>query len=212
MPDAASPPPFDPSATSLHIQKAALGDAPSAGWLVARFSPLLGLQARYRLKGPLLRTYDPVDIVQDVWASVLPHLTDLSPRDGRWTPVLMKYLATTLLRRLNTLLRDEVRGIPDNVGLRTDASDLATPRSKALATAFESAARDEAREHIASCLEKLSPKSREVIVLRGIEQMSNDAVALRLSESKSTISMRYARALEALRSCLPRSVFDEFDD
>lgn len=203
---------LDPTATSLHIQRAATGDVWSAGWLVARFSPFLTLQARYRMSAALVQRHDPEDIVQDVWASVLPHLSDLAPRDGRWTPVLLKYLSTTLLRRLNMLLRDEVRGKPAVAGLPSDTGRIADARHRPVETALDGAARDEARARISGCLEQLTPKAREVIVLRGIEQLSNDAIAARLAEAKSTISMRYARALEALRRCLPRSIFDELDD
>jgi RNA polymerase sigma factor (sigma-70 family) len=200
---------FDPAQTSVHIGRAAAGEVASAGWLVSRFSPFLEMQAGYRLKGPLERLHDPADIVQDVWGSVLPHLGELQPRDGRWTPVLMKYLATTLLRRINTLLRDEVRGKPRREEVRTGAEGRDSVFAATLTGAFTQAARDEARARIAGCLEQLAPKAREAIVLRGIEQIPNDVVADRLGESKSTITMRYTRALEALRACLPHSIFDE---
>lgn len=200
---------FDSAETSVHIGRAAGGAATSAGWLVSRFSPLLELQARYRLSGRLAKIHDPQDIAQDVWASVLPHLGDLQPRHGRWTPVLLKYLATTLLRRINTLMRDEVRGKPVQVELRTGAAPWEDAIAELCTGAFTHAARDESRSRISACLAELAPKAREVIVLRGIEQLTNDAVAERLGEPKSTISMRYTRALEALRICLPGSVFDE---
>lgn len=201
--------PYDPTTTSIHIGKAVSGEAASTGWLINHFSPLLLLQARYRLTPSLARSHDPEDIVQDVWASVIPKLSTLRARDGRLTPVLLKYLATTLLRRVNTLLRDEVRGKPerDERSRVRPGSPQELPAS--VTGAFTHAAESEARRRIMACLDHLSANAREVLVLRGIEQLSNDAVATRLGEAKSTISMRFSRALEDLRTCLPGSIFDE---
>ena len=57
---------------------------------------------------------------------------------------------------------------------------------------------------------ELSEKDREVIVLRGIEQLPNTRVAEKLGESTAAVAMRYGRALKKLRSMLPESVFHEF--
>ena len=52
---------------------------------------------------------------------------------------------------------------------------------------------------------------REVLVLRGIEQMPNGEVARRLELSDSAVTRRFQAALQQLREALPDSVFDEID-
>ena len=91
--------------TTIHVQRAKHGDEASLDWVVRRFTPLLLAQARYRLGASLRTHYDPEDLVSEVWAIALPRLPDLTVRDGRATPVLVKFLATTLLFRVNSLMR-----------------------------------------------------------------------------------------------------------
>ena len=61
------------------------------------------------------------------------------------------------------------------------------------------------------CLEALSDLDREILVLRGIEQIPNRKVAEKLGEKPSTIAMRYQRALARLREAMSESVFAEFE-
>lgn len=50
--------------TTPHVRRAIGGDHASMGWLVERFSPLLLLQAEYRLGRTLRGRFDPEDLVQ----------------------------------------------------------------------------------------------------------------------------------------------------
>jgi len=201
------------NATSIHVRAAEAGDVESLDWVVRRFSPVLLAQAAYRL-GPKLRVHcEPEDLVSEVWAIALPRLGDLSMREGRSTPVLMRFLATTLLYRVNDLVRRYVKGPAgrrESHGgdpARDPLGGLAAPATDVVRRAV----RDEAHRIVLSALEQLDPVDREVIVLRAIEQNSNKTAALLLGLSPSAASMRYRRALTRIRSRLPASVFDEID-
>ena len=85
------------------------GEQASLAWVVAHFTPFLRLQAGYRIQGGMRRHHDPDDIVDEVWMIVLPRLAELQERDGHCTPVLMKFLATTLLHRVNNHLTRYLR-------------------------------------------------------------------------------------------------------
>ncbi len=98
------------NATSLHVQRARSGDERSRAWLVARFSPLLRAQARYRLPGGLSRLVDADDLVDEVWMVALPRMAELRERDGRHTPVLLKFLSSTMLNKINNLIAKHLRG------------------------------------------------------------------------------------------------------
>jgi RNA polymerase sigma factor for flagellar operon FliA len=182
------PNPDDP--TSLHARRAVAGERASLSWIVERFTaPLLAL-AHHRAAAALRETHDPEDLVADVWATTLPRLGDLVPREGRLTPVLMKFLSTTLLGP-NAEPLPESR-LPDpTLGIVTRA------------------ARSEARRRLADALAALDEKDREILFLRGLEQNANATVGMLLGLAPSAVSMRYSRALEKLRAFLPESVFDE---
>lgn len=198
--------------TSIHVARAKQGDEESLNWLVRRFTPLLLEQARYRL-GPGMRAHcDPEDLVNEVWAIALQTLPELTARDGRATPVLVKFLATTLLYRANALFRKhatrlarEVRpGRPDE----SDA-DLIAALPDDTTGVVTDAVRREMGGAVAKALESLDPADREIILLRAVEQNSNKTVAMLLRIEPNAASMRYQRALEKLRARVPGSVFDD---
>jgi RNA polymerase sigma factor (sigma-70 family) len=201
--------------TTLHVRRAAAGDEESVAWVVSHFSPALLLQARYRLEQLPAGLFDPEDLVQDVWLTTLPRLPALPPRDGRYTPVLMRFLGTSLLNRCNTLAQKHLWGKPARVdAVRRDGADTVDPLQQLPADrsgVVSRACRSELSERVRQGIEELSAQDRELIVLRGIEQNSNRTVALLLGVPPGTVAMRYHRALQRLRKQLPRSVFDELE-
>jgi RNA polymerase sigma factor (sigma-70 family) len=195
--------------TTQHVRRAKTGDADSLAWLARRLSPLLLAQARYRLGPALRRSVDPEDLVNDVWAVALPALAQLEARQGRETPVLLRFLATTLLYRVNELARRHVR----RHGQRSRGMESADGCSQLAASdslgVVTRAAREETRGTIVTAIETLDERDREVVVLRGVEQLANDRVAELLGETPNAVSLRYNRALAKLRERLPGTVFDE---
>src|SRR5262245_10328942 len=95
--------------TSRRIRRAIDGDAGDLAWTGARLQPPLVQQARRRLARALQHVCDPEDVVGYAWQVSLPRLSGLIARDGRYTPVLLKFLSTAVLLRINELLRAEVR-------------------------------------------------------------------------------------------------------
>jgi RNA polymerase sigma factor (sigma-70 family) len=193
----------DADLTSLRIGRAVAGDDDSCAWLIGRFTPALLAQARYRLRGAMGRVCEPDDLVQDVWAITLPRLTDLRARDGRWTPVLLKFLATTLLRRVHHLARRRARD-----GAADGGTDGGEPLAEWTGVVTRVHRRD-AHDAVHDAIAELSEVDREVLVLRGIEQHDNGEVARLLGVPDSTVTRRFQRALERLRAALPDSIFSD---
>ncbi|MCA8942541.1 MAG: sigma-70 family RNA polymerase sigma factor [Planctomycetes bacterium] len=191
----------DPDLTSLHVRRAIGGDDESLGWLVERLSPLLQAQARYRLGPKLAFRCDPEDVVHDAWLTTLPRIAELPPRDGRFTPVLLKFLSTTILNRVRNLLRDYARHGTESL----PPFDMSSDRSGAVTQAM----RHERVDAVRAALDSLETGDREVILLRGVEQQPAKLVGVLLEISEEAVSKRYRRALEKLRARLPGSVFDE---
>jgi RNA polymerase sigma factor (sigma-70 family) len=190
--------------TSVHVRAAAAGDAASRTFLVERFTPLLLAQARYRLVGKAARHCEPEDLVQEVWAIALPRLPDLRERDGRWTPVLVKFLATTLLRCVNHVLRKHVVGRPTS-----DGAVEALPAE--LSGVITRLVRRDRIDAVQAAIAALAPEEREVLVLRGIEQHGNGAIAAMLGIDDSSVTRRWQKALAHLRAALPDSVLAELE-
>jgi len=194
--------------TSVHVRQAAGGNPDSLDWLVRRFSPLLLAQAEHRLGPHLRRWYDPGDIVHDAWVAALPKLEGMNPRDGRLTPVLLKFLSTTVLYRVMSLLQKHLRatggeGVPREVG--ASFSGVADEATQVVSRAM----RGERQDAVRRAIERLPDADCQVVILRGIEQNSVQDIALMLNEKPNTITVRYRRALERLRAELPDSVLAE---
>jgi RNA polymerase sigma factor (sigma-70 family) len=195
--------------TSFHVRRACALEPSSIAWLFARFSPLLQVQAAYRLRGPLRRLYDPEDLVNEVWIITLPRLEDLRERDGHLGPVLLRFLGTTLLNRANQLIARELgrpRVVEGDKSVGTPALER-VPDS--LATASTLAEQDEAMRSMRKALGELEVKDREVLVLRLIEEVPNEVVAKMLALTPGAVSKRLKSALEHLRQHMPVSIFGE---
>ncbi len=187
--------------TTVHVRQAIAGDQVSLDWLVARLSPLLLAHARYRL-GPLSARYDPEDVVHDAWLVVLPRLGDLRAREDRMTPVLLRFLSTAIVNRVRNLLWDRARR-----GESAPVLDAPADRSGAVTKAI----RAERAAALHTAIAQLEPADREVVLLRGVEQVSAAAAAVALGITVDAVHKRYQRALAHLRRAVPASVFDEVE-
>lgn len=198
--------------TSYHIARAVAGDPASHTFLVDHFGPMLLAQARYRLRGELRARCEPEDLVQELWLTVLPRLPDLQARDGRWTPVLLRFLATTLLRKVHHLLRKQIAA-PLAEAATHDADDSEAPvRPSPHTGVVTHANRSEVASAMHAAIATLDDEERELLVLRGIEQMSNVEIARKLQIPEYEATRRYQRSLAHLRRELPGSVFAELVD
>jgi len=197
-----------PDETSLQVRRAMDGETP---WdvVIERLSPLLRLQAGYRLGPRLSRLVDPEDIIDEVWMAVIPRAGDLKPRDGRWTPVLLRFLSTAISFQIGTLSRKlnraQVEGHPDA------SLDPLVEISSGEAGAATRAARRGAQDALWEAIQQLAPRDQEILVMRGVEQRSNSDVAKLLGLEPSAVTMRFQRARDRLLRQLPNSVIEELD-
>jgi RNA polymerase sigma-70 factor (ECF subfamily) len=202
--------------TTMHARNAVHGDPDSIAWIVARFSPLLLAQADYRLPRGLRPFCDPEDLVNDVWFIVLQKIPDLIPRDGRFTPVVLKFLSSVLTRRLQTLLKKHILGKPVRISNddahRSDRPATVDGLPQLTRGVVTRVVHREEEQAVTARLEELEPDDREIIVLRGIEQNSTHAVATMLGLSEGAVRVRYHRAVRRLRDRLPGSIFAGLPD
>ncbi len=204
----------DPHAiTTMQVRRAVAGDAAGLDWLVRHLSPWLLALARYRL-GPSLRAlYDPEDLIEDTWVVVLRRLPDLRERNERLTPVLLKFMSTTLAQRANRLLERHVLGKPNRADPLDTAGSASLDRLDDTTTGIVSRAiRAEERAQLLAAIDSLEEKDREVLLLRGIEQSPVELVATELGIPANSVNVRYHRARKRLRDRFPTSVMAELPD
>ena|SRR5450631_2970429 len=64
----------------------------------------------------------------------------------------------------------------------------------------------ELRRFLQHCIERLTPESREVLVLRDMQELSYDEVAAALKLREGTVKSRLFRARDAVKDCLKKTV------
>lgn len=192
--------------TTVHVRKAIDGDRESLSWIVERFSPLLLAQARYRLGRDRGTLCEPDDLVNDVWITALPKLPELPAREGRFTPVVLRFLSTTLLNHYSNLMKRRLREQRDRVEGPSSSGGEFADETRGVVTRVLNA---EACHAVSDAIEGLEPLDREVVILRGIEQNPSSAVAAVTGLTENAIHVRYHRALKKLQGRLQGTVIDE---
>lgn len=197
--------------TSLHVQRAVGGESESVEWVITHFQPLVEAQARLRL-GRHARPEDVADMVQDLWVVTLQKLGQIEPHDGRYAPTLVRFLGATTLQLCNNFLRKRIRR---REGLRTPEAHAERTRENDFEHFVRSttgvatrANLEDVRNRIRSCLERMDTDKRDVLVMRFMEQRSNQEIALQLQLAPNTVAVRYRRALQQARGCLGEEIYD----
>ncbi len=143
----------------------------------------------------------------------LPRLGELPARDGRLTPVVLRFLGTTILYRVSNLMQrrlERTLRAPDTTGAEGGARLSQLPASESLA--LTRAIRGENCRLVLDALDRLDETDRRIVVMRGIEEAPVAEVAAILRMKPNTVTVRYRRLLAKLRAALPRSIFDDLDD
>jgi RNA polymerase sigma-70 factor (ECF subfamily) len=191
--------------TTALLRAARAGEPDALEQLIARLSPWLLAQARYRMRGSLATLADPEDMVQETWLVVLPRLQDLLPRAGRLTPVLVRFLATTLRRRVRTLLERALAGRVGGAPLPPDAAAF----SESVDHARQAAEARERAERVDTVLQGLGERDRALLILRGLEATPFAEIAALLGIEVPAATAAYRRACARLRAALPDDLVAE---
>jgi RNA polymerase sigma factor (sigma-70 family) len=197
--------------TSIHVQRAARGDQESVAWVVGHFQPLVEAHVRLRL-GPGGRQQDAEDVVSETWLVVLRRLKDIRPREGRWAPTLVQFLGTTALQLCNNALRKRIRRLRAGGAEAGAGDESGSPLQHHPDPGIGVVTRVgniDLQSQIRGCLQQLTQDKRDVLVMRLMEQRTNQEIAAFLRIPANTVAVRYRRALEELRRVLPRSLWNE---
>jgi RNA polymerase sigma-70 factor (ECF subfamily) len=189
------------------LRLARTGDPVALGQLLEMYRNYLALLARLQIGRRLRGKIDSEDQVQDTFLKAhcdfpLFHGSTEAQLAAWLRQILSANLAMCLRRYLGTQRRDVrlERELADAVDQSSQVLDrgLIAPQS----TPSQRAIRREQAVLLADELEKLPTDSREVIVLRHLEELSFPEVARRMGRSVDRVQKLWVRALARLRQTL----------
>jgi RNA polymerase sigma-70 factor (ECF subfamily) len=190
------------------VERAACGDDAARHLLLARHRDRLKRMVAVHLDRRLAARVDPSDIVQE---ALLDAHRDLSDYLRRRPLPLYPWLRQLAWERLLKWHRAHIRVQKRSVG-REELRDLALPEESAVQLAHCLIAagtspsrrliRDELRQRVRAALEAASPRDREVLVMRHLEEMTAAEIAATLGITERAAKARHTRALERLRGLL----------
>jgi RNA polymerase sigma-70 factor (ECF subfamily) len=185
------------------IQRARREDVAAREQLLEAYRNYLRLLAHTGLSAALQDKADPSDLVQETLLKAHRHFEQFR---GRTEPELTTWLRKILARNLTDLVR-RYQAEARAVGRERSLEEVLDHSSRALgkllaapgASPSESAQKRELSVVLADALADLASDYREVIMLRSLQELEWDEVALRMERSEGAVRLLWTRALTSLR-------------
>jgi RNA polymerase sigma-70 factor (ECF subfamily) len=178
--------------------------------LFDRYRPKLMRMLALRLDSRVFGKVDGEDILQDAFVEAARRIRDYLDRPSVpffiWLrQITAQALINTHRRYLGAQMRDVNREVAvyRTGSAGTSSAMLVAQLADSLTSPSQFAVRQETVAEMKAGLEELEETDREVLVLRHLEDLSNNEVAQVLGIDKYAASKRYLRALERLRAAMP---------
>jgi RNA polymerase sigma-70 factor (ECF subfamily) len=188
------PSPHDPSGLEF---------PPAESWLV-RFRPWLTLLARTQVDHGYQGKFDASDLVQqtliEAWKSAEQFRGQTEAERMAWLrQILAHVLAHEVRRYFGTLKRNADREVSFEESLEQSSRRWQGFCDSAMSSPSQHVMRQEQNVQLAEALEQLPDDYREVIVLRHLEGLSHEEVAVRMGRTPGATRMLWMRALAELK-------------
>lgn len=185
------------SETTRLLQELASGNPAALGQLLQLERAYLRRLIDLRLEPALRGRVDPSDVVQETVIVASQRIDEFLAR----RPTTFKlWIRRKALERLIDLRRHHLadkRSVKNEIHL-TDASSLLIARRGNLHSPSDIVQRKEEAEQIRRAVAELDDKDREILLLRHVEELSNNEIAEILAVTVETASRRYGRAVRRL--------------
>jgi RNA polymerase sigma-70 factor (ECF subfamily) len=163
-----------------------------------------------RLDCRVLSKVDSEDLVQEAFVTAVGRKNDYLACPSVPIIVWLRQITAQILidthrRYLGTQMRDvrQEVSVRRAKGTVTSSALLVAHLADSLTSPSQYAVRQELLAEVATALERLDEIDREVLVLRHLEELSNNEVAEILGIDRFAASKRYLRALTRLRTMMP---------
>jgi RNA polymerase sigma-70 factor (ECF subfamily) len=201
-----------PDETQELLKKAEGGNSQAVNDLFERHRGAVRRMLHNRLDKAIAQRVDASDIVQDVLIEanrrLSEYMKDPSMPFHVWLRCLARdHLITAQRRHRGAQKRsvDKERAINQPAYADHSSADLASMLAAKGLTPAADAIRRELQRRFEESLEQLNEVDREIIVMRHVEQLTNQEVANALELSEPAAGMRYLRALRRLKDILGTS-------
>jgi RNA polymerase sigma-70 factor (ECF subfamily) len=186
----------------LLLARARDGEGAALGQLLELYRNYLRLLVRTQVEGALRARLEPSDLVQE---TLLEAYRDFPGFTGRTEKELMAWLRQILVRNLADQIRrfqaqgrNWKRQKSLEALLERSSAEAQEALAKSISTPSVQASRREQAVLLADALTRLPPDYREVILLRNVQRLAFDVIAVRMNRSAGAVRMLWARALEKL--------------
>jgi len=177
--------------------------------LCGRYRERLQRMIAFRLDSRIAGKVDEDDILQEASLEAIRRIQDYLNRPTVPFFIWLRQLTRQILidahrRYLDARMRDVSLEVSLDGGgaADTSSSGLVAQLADSLTSPSQCAARAEAISELRRALNRLEEIDREVLVLRHLEELSNQEVAQVLGIDKYAASKRYLRALERLKHAM----------
>ncbi|MBI4600888.1 MAG: sigma-70 family RNA polymerase sigma factor [Planctomycetes bacterium] len=188
------------------LARARAGDPAALGRLLELYRNYLRVLASAQLGADLRLRLDPSDLVQETF---LEAYRDFRRFQGTSERELVAWLRQILVRNLADQAkhhrakgRDPRREESLEAMLERSSIQVHQALARGISSPSVQAARREKAVVLADALARLSDDYREVIVLRNLQHLKFDEIAVRMGRSSSAVRTLWARALVKLRHVL----------
>jgi RNA polymerase sigma-70 factor (ECF subfamily) len=178
--------------------------------LFDRYQEKLARMIALRMDGRILGKVDREDVLQEAFLEAARRIQDyldqpLVPLFVWLRQITCQVLINIQRRYLGAKMRDVKLEVPLDRAASAGASSalLVAQLADSLTTPSQFAVRAETASQLRAALENLDQADREVLLLRHLEELSNNEVAQVLGIDKYAASKRYLRALQRLRIAMP---------
>jgi RNA polymerase sigma-70 factor, ECF subfamily len=190
------------------LSRARQGDGESLGELLTLYRNYLSLMATTQLERRLRPRVSPSDIVQETMLKAHRHFAQFKGcSEAEFLAWLRQILLSSLAHFVERHLLAAKRNIRREISIE-DCADLAggaspganalgTPRGESPSTAVR---QREASQILSDHLGELSPRYREVLLLRNIQGLSFDEIAIQFHCTPAAVRMLWLRAIQKLRA------------
>ncbi|MBI5761621.1 MAG: sigma-70 family RNA polymerase sigma factor [Planctomycetales bacterium] len=198
------------SALDTLLNAARAGDGLAQGDLLRRFEPWLRLLVRMQWESRFQAKFDASDIVQQTLLEAVrafPQFRGSTEAElAAWLRQILAHALAHEIRRYHGVQKRDVSlEVSLNAELVQSSQRLGTLLAESWPSPSQQAAQRELDVLLADVLTRLPDDYREVLILRHLESLSHDDIAVRMNRSAGAVRMLWVRALASLRNELPLS-------
>jgi RNA polymerase sigma-70 factor (ECF subfamily) len=194
---------------SLPVERLQEGSEQALAEAMTQFSVRLQQIVALRMDPRLSRRFDATDVLQEAFLEARKRLSRYFQEPAVplfvWLRgVVLDTLADFHCRHLGARMRDATQEVYLQCPVSSQASSVALVALLAgdFTSPSQAAIRGETAAQVERLLSRMDSIDREVLILRHLEELTNDEVAAALGVKKAAASRRYMRALARFREVL----------